>query len=140
MDQSKKIFYYFICFWKWFLSLFVFMFSAYFVSHCLSTFCVKKQVSEFLATHYGDLQVARPSHEYWLLILATYKPRGPVTRLHRMSWWLTRDLSVAKRLELAFSRAFSWETYFKPLPSSLKPHFSIFLHQNPINLNGFSFH
>ena len=29
---------------------FVFMFSAYFVFHCLNMFCVEKQVSEFLAT------------------------------------------------------------------------------------------
>ena len=33
-DQTKKIFDHFICIWKWFLSLFVFMFSAYFVFHC----------------------------------------------------------------------------------------------------------
>ena len=140
MDQSKKFFDHFICFWKWFLTFFVFIFSAYFVSHYLSINCVEKQVSEILATHSEDLQVARPSHEFWLLILATCKPRGPVTRLHKMSWWLTRDSSVAKRPELAFSRAFLWETCFKPLSSSFKPHFSIFLHQNSINLNGFSFH
>ena len=35
MDESKKIFDHFICFWKWFLSLFVFMFSTYF---CFSLF------------------------------------------------------------------------------------------------------
>ena len=35
----------FICIWKWFLSLFVFMFSAYFIFHCLNMFCVEKQVS-----------------------------------------------------------------------------------------------
>ena len=32
---------------------------AHFVFHCLSMFCVEKQVLEFLATHSGDLQVAR---------------------------------------------------------------------------------
>ena len=51
------------------------MFSAYFISHCLSMFYVEKQVSEFLATHSGDLQIARPSHKFWLLILVTCKPR-----------------------------------------------------------------
>ena len=35
------------------------MFSAYFVFHCLSMFCIEKQVSEFFATHSSDLQVAR---------------------------------------------------------------------------------
>ena len=77
MDQSKKIFDHFICFWKWFLSLFVFIFSAYFVFHCLNMFCFEKQLSEFLATHFGylhelpilatrfgDLQVASPSREF----------------------------------------------------------------------------
>ena len=78
------------------------MFSAYFVSHCLSMFCVEKEVSEFLATHSSDLQIARPSHEFWLLILATCKPRDLVTRLHRMSWRLTRDSPVAKHPESAF--------------------------------------
>ena len=33
-DQTKKIFDHFIWIWKWFLSLFVFMFSAYFFFHC----------------------------------------------------------------------------------------------------------
>ena len=78
------------------------MFSAYFVSHCLSMFCFEKQMSEFLATHSGDLQVARSNHEFWLLILATCNLQHPVTRLHRMSWQLTHDLPIAKRPESAF--------------------------------------
>ena len=32
------------------------MFSAYFVFHCLNMFCFKKQVLEFLATHFGYLR------------------------------------------------------------------------------------
>ena len=32
------------------------MFSAYFVFHCLNMFCFEKQVSEFLATHFGYLR------------------------------------------------------------------------------------
>ena len=52
------------------------MFSAYFVIHCLNMLCFEKQVSEFLATHFGylrelpvlamrfgDLQVVSPSCE-----------------------------------------------------------------------------
>ena len=52
------------------------MFSAYFVFHCLNMFCFEKQVSKFLATHFGylcelpvlathfgDLQAASPSYE-----------------------------------------------------------------------------
>ena len=75
MDQSKKNFDHFICFWKWFLSFFVSMFSAYFVFHCLSMFCVEKQVSEFLATHSGDLQVTRPNHEFWRLAICDTQSR-----------------------------------------------------------------
>ena len=53
------------------------MFSAYFVFHCLNMFCFEKQVSEFLATHFGylrelpvlatrfgDLQATSPSREF----------------------------------------------------------------------------
>ena len=56
-DQTKKIFDNFICIWKWFLSPFMFMFSAYFVFHCFKhVLCwKKKKVSEFfhdsLASH-----------------------------------------------------------------------------------------
>ena len=76
MDQAKKIFDHFICFLKWFLSLFVFISYAYFVFHCLSMFCVEKQVSEFLATHSRDLQVARLK----LRVLATCFGDLPVAR------------------------------------------------------------
>ena len=61
------------------------MFSAYFVFHCLNMFCFEKQVSEFLATqfgylpelpvlatHFGDLQATRLSHEVTQNVLATY--------------------------------------------------------------------
>ena len=47
-DQTKKIFDHFICIWKWFLSLFVFMFSAYFVFHCFKhVLCWKTGVRVF---------------------------------------------------------------------------------------------
>ena len=61
------------------------MFSAYFVFHCLNMLCFEKQVLEFLATHFGylrelpvlatrfgDLQVASPSHEFTQKDFATH--------------------------------------------------------------------
>ena len=121
MDQSKKIFDHFICFWKWFLSLFVFMFSAYFVFHCLNMFYVEKQVSEFLATHSGDLQPVSLSCEFWLLVLATLassefwwfaQSQNPVASTFRSFCDSlatrenfrnsSRDSPVAKRPESAF--------------------------------------
>ena len=63
----KRFLIIFICFWKWFLSLFVFMFSAYFVFHCLNMFCFEKQVSEFLATHFG--------YSFWWLASRESKPQ-----------------------------------------------------------------
>ena len=104
----------FICFWKCFLSLFVFMFSAYFEIHCLNMFCVEKQVLEFFVTQLATRQSQNPSREF-------------IQKL----WRLTRDSRkfsqlnlatclVAKRLESTFYRAFLWKTCFKPLPSSLK--------------------
>ena len=102
----QKDFDHFICFWKWFLSLFVFIFSAYFVFHCLNMFCVEKQVLEFLATHFSDLQVARPSHEFWLLVLATCKLRDPVTSLHKMDSQLSSRLASRETLRNSFLKSF----------------------------------
>ena len=65
------------------------MFSAYFVSHYLSMFCVEKQVSQVLATHFDDLQVARPNHEITQNVLVTHSQ-------------LACDSPVAKRLESTF--------------------------------------
>ena len=39
------------------------MFSAYFVFHYLNMFYVEKQVSEFLATHFGYLPIHETSHK-----------------------------------------------------------------------------
>ena len=125
MIQSKKIFNHFICFWKWFLSLFVFMFSAYFVFHCLNMFCVEKQVSKFFATHlatyathenFCDSTVAqcklRVHQEAFATHLVTYK---------NFCDSLSREIPRNN-----FLNGFLWETYFKPLPSSLKPLFHYF--------------
>ena len=46
-DQTKKIFDHFIWIWKWFLSLFVFMFSAYFVFHCFKHVVLKNRYQNF---------------------------------------------------------------------------------------------
>ena len=151
MVQSKKIFDHFICFWKWFLSLVVFMFSAYFVFHCLNMFCVEKQVSEFFATQLVTRQSWNPSREFIQKLLATHSwlardslaTRGLLAtylRLAKIFATEPRDSPNRKTPRNSFLKGFLWETYFKPLPSSLKPLFHYFLHLNPINLNGFSFH
>ena len=75
MDQTKMIFDHFICIWKWFLLLFVFMFSAYFVFHCLSMFCFEKQVSEFSATCFGYLRELLASCQFWRLASHEFKSR-----------------------------------------------------------------
>ena len=80
----QKDFWTFICFWKWFLSLFVFMFSAYFVFHYLNMFCVEKQVSKFFVTQ-----------------LVTRKSRNLSRKFIQKFWWLTRDLRKFLRLNLA---------------------------------------
>ena len=51
------------------------MFSAYFVFHCLNMFCFEKQVSQFLATHFGYLRE--------LLVLATRFGNLQATSLSR---------------------------------------------------------
>ena len=81
---------------------------------------LKKQVSEFLATCFGDLQAARSNHDFWRLILATCKPRDPVTSLHKMVSRLSSQLASCKLPKNSFLKSFSWENCFKPLPSSFK--------------------
>ena len=113
MDQTKKIFDHFICIWKWFLSLFVFMFSAYFV---LNMFCVEKQVSEFFATHFAtrqsqNLQVVSSSRSC-CNSLATHE-----------NFRNSPNYEMPKN---SFLKSFSWEICFKRLTSSLKPLFQYF--------------
>ena len=117
MDQSKRIFDHFICFWKWFLSLFVFMFSFYFIFHCLNLFYVEKQVLEFFTTQ-----------------LATRQLRNPIREFIQKIWRLTRNSWKFLRLNLATRpvtkrpkiKGFLWETCFKHLPSFYKPLFQYF--------------
>ena len=64
------------------------MFSAYFVFHCLNMFCVEKQVSEFLATHFGYLRE--------LPVLATQFGDLQAASSYREVSRLSRNSPVAK--------------------------------------------
>ena len=122
MDQTKKIFDHFICIWKWFLSLFVFMFSAYIVFHCLNMFYVEKQVSKFFTTQLATRQ-SRVHPE----VLATH------SQLAKIFATEPRDSSSRETPKNSFLKGFLWETCFKPLPSSLKPLFQFcFIKTQPI--------
>ena len=116
MDQSEKIFDHFICFWKWFLSLFVFMFSTYFVFHCLNMFYVEKKVSKFFTTR----QSRNPSREFIQKLWRLTRNSRKFSRLNLATH------PIAKRPKITFKGLFSWETCFEPLPSSLKPLFHYF--------------
>ena len=127
IDQSKKIFDHFTCFWKWFLSLFVFMFSAYFVFYCLNMFCVEKQVLEFFSTQLVTRQSWNPSRKFiqklWRLThdsLATHKQLEKIFAIE------PHNSPSRETSRNSFLNGFLWETYFKPLPSSLKPLFHYF--------------
>ena len=127
MDQSKKIFDHFICFWKWYLSLFVFMFSAYFVFQYLNMFCVEIQVLELFATQLATRQSQNPNREFiqklwWLTrgLLATH------SRLAKIFATEPRDSPSHETPKNSFLKSFLWETYFKPLLFSLKPLFHYF--------------
>ena len=54
------IFDHFICIWRLFLSLFVFMFSTYFFFHCLNMFCVEKTGVRVFRGSAGNSLVAKP--------------------------------------------------------------------------------
>ena len=137
MDQSKKIFDHFICIWKWFLSLFAFMLSAYFVFHFLNMFCVEKLVSEFFTTHLTTHQSLNPSREVHPEALATH------SRLMKIFATELYDSPSCETPKKSFLKGFSWETCFKPLLSSLKPLFqyfytktqSIWMVFHPINIS-----
>ena len=72
------------------------MFSAYFVFHCLNMFCFEKQVSKFLATHFGylhelpvlathfgDLQAASPSRDFTQKGFATRQSQNAQNQLFK---------------------------------------------------------
>ena len=76
----------------------MFIFSAYFVFQCLNMFCFEKQVSEFLATHFGYLRE--------LPVLATrfggLQAASSDREVSRLTRDLARDSPVARRSESAF--------------------------------------
>ena len=78
---NQKDFWSFYMYWKWFLSLFVFMSYAYFVFHCLIMFCVEKTSVRIFgysfwllawATSFGDFQATSPSCEFTQKGFATH--------------------------------------------------------------------
>ena len=143
MVQSKKIFDHFICFWKWFLSLFVFMFSVYIVFHCFTMFCIEKQVSVFFAAQLVTCQ-SRAHLEAFGDSLAACSRLTRDSRLARDSlatrknfrdWtsWLAQSRNAQKQL----FKGFFVGNLFYTSPILSKNPLSIFLHQNPTNLNDF---
>ena len=141
MVQSKNIFDHFICFWKWFLSLFAFMFSVYFVFHCLTMFCIEKQVSEFFAAQLATRQWRNSSREFIQKLLATHSrlTRDSLTTHEDFRDWTSR-LAQSRNAQKQFFKGFFVGNLFYTSPILSKTPLSIFLHQNPTNLNGFSFH
>ena len=138
-DQTKKIFDNFICIWKWFLSPFMFMFSAYFVFHCFKhVLCWKKKkgvrVFSRLTRESRNWKNAFSSH---FLVLWQRGSRltnewalKPSKRLQKFHENCFRDSShnspSHETPRNSLLKCFSWETCFKPLPSSLKPLFQYF--------------
>ena len=118
-DQTKKIFDHFIYIWKWFLSLFVFMFSAYFVSHCFKhVLCWKIGVKIFGYSHESQvLATGLATHSR----VASFQ--GFSHEFTQNGSQITRNSPIAKTPKISFLKGFSRETCFKLLPSSLKPLF-----------------
>ena len=122
----QKFFLSFYMYLEVILSLFVFMFSAYFVFHCLNMFYVEKQVSEFFVTYSWLMKI-------FMTHLATRQSRTACREFIQKLLRITRDLRKFSRLILqlssretprnSFLKSFSWKTCFKPLSSSLKPLF-----------------
>ena len=88
------------------------MFSAYFFFHCLNMFYFEKQMSKFLATHFGylrelpvlatrfgNLQAASPSHEF--------TQKGFVTHSQLSSRLTSREMP-----RISFLKSFFMENLF----------------------------
>ena len=119
----QKDFWSFYMFLEWFLSLFVFMFSAYFVFHCLNMFCFwKTSVKIFGYSFWLLAWAASFGYSFWRLASRESKPW-----VHTEGF---RDSLITRQSQNAhnqlFKELFSWETCFKPLSSSLKPLFQYF--------------
>ena len=70
------------------------------------------------------------SSEFWLLILVTHLVARPSRKFTQNGFvthsWLITRLASHETPRNSFLKGFSWETYFKPLSSSLKPLFQYF--------------
>ena len=101
----------------------MFLFSAYIVFQCLNMFWVEKQVSEFLATHFGGLQPAKPSREFWRLAQS---------RVH--TDWFRGSLATRSRLAQSpiaqkqlFKELFRGKLVLNLSHPLLNPSFNIFI-------------
>ena len=123
------------------------MFSVDFVFHCLTMFCIEKQVLEFFAAQLVTRQSRNPSREFIQKLLATHSwlARDSLETRENFRDWnsqlaacsrLTRDSKIfateprdspsRETPRNSFLKGFLWETCFKPLPPSLKPLFQYF--------------
>ena len=98
------------------------MFSAYFVFHWLNMFCFEKQVSKFLATHFGYLRELPASCQFWLLVLVTCKPRVH-TKGFRDSLATRQSRKAQNQL---FKELFHGKLVLNLSHSLLNPSFNIF--------------
>ena len=131
--KSKRFLIILYVFGSDFLSLFIFMFSAYLIFHCLNMFCVEKQVSKFFATHSQVTKLEKCIFPTFLCSLAerftthSLKSRKRLSKFHEKKF---RDSSCdspnRETPRNSFLKGFSWENCFKPLPSSLKTLFQYF--------------
>ena len=139
IDQTKKIFDHFICISKWFLSLFVLMFCAYFVFHCFKHVLYwKTSVRVFHNSPVAKLEKCIFFCIFWFSgrdvrdsLVAHSRVSTQVAKktkkiLWKLSSWLISQLASHETPRISFLKSFSWETYFKPLTSSLKPLFQNF--------------
>ena len=106
VDQTKKIFVFFVCLWKWFVSpiffknfQIVFEWKTYFLGVVASNFASKAYLRK--------ISRVKLSHEVWTESFAT------VLRVR-----LTRENS-----KISFLKGISWDICFKLLSSSPKPLF-----------------
>ena len=138
-DQTKKIFDNFICIWNWFLSPFMFMFSAYFVFHCFKhVLCWKKKrcqsFSRQLTYESRNWKNAFSSHFLvlwqrgsWLIREWALKSSKRLRKFHENCFHDSSHNSPSRETPRnSFLKCFPWETCFKPLPSSLKLLFQYF--------------
>ena len=79
------------------------MFSVYFVFHCLTMFCIEKQVSEFFAAQLATRQSRNPSRELIQKLLATHSrlARGSLATREDFRGWNSRLAAETRGSRLA---------------------------------------